>query len=172
MDVSTNFGVIDPSAGKTTVEPCRNDRRSLMADVVELIEQDHRAVEQLFAKFEASKDAAISEQICDELTKHTRAEETAVYPVFRSRLSDGMDLIGEAETEHEQARQLIGRIRNTTHPNHLASLMTELKEAIQHHVREEETEILPQARTEMSAAALDELAAQFESSKRDVARAR
>jgi len=143
-----------------------------MADVVELIEQDHRAVEQLFGQFEASNDAAIAEQICEELTKHTRAEESAVYPVFRSRLSDGMDLIGEAESEHDQARQLIGRVRNTTDPNHLASLMLELKEAIRHHVHEEETEILPQARTEMSGAALGELAEQFEASKRDVARAR
>jgi hemerythrin superfamily protein len=139
---------------------------------VELIEQDHRAVEQLFGQFEASNDAAIAEQICEELTKHTRAEESAVYPVFRSRLSDGMDLIGEAETEHDQARQLIGRVRNTTDPNHLASLMLELKEAIRHHVHEEETELLPQARTEMSGAALGELAEQFEASKRDVARAR
>src|SRR5438876_737543 len=128
-----------------------------MADVVDLIEQDHRAVERLFAQFEASNDAAIAEQICDELTKHTRAEETAVYPVFFARLTDGKELIGEAETEHEQARHLIGRVRITTHADHLASLMLELKQAIQHHVTEEETEILPQARNEMSAAALGQL---------------
>ena len=60
----------------------------------------------------------------------------------------------------------------TTDPDHLASVMVELKEAIQHHVREEESEILPQARTEMSGAALAELAVQFEATKREVARAR
>ncbi|MDQ1455690.1 MAG: hypothetical protein QOH28_1310 [Actinomycetota bacterium] len=143
-----------------------------MADVVELIEQDHRAVEQLFGQFAASKDATIAAQICDELTKHTRAEESAVYPVFRDRLSNGKDLIGEAETEHEQARQLIGRVRNTTDPNHLASLMVELQDAIQHHVREEETEILPQARTEMSGSELGELGEQFEAAKQEEARSR
>ena len=143
-----------------------------MADVVDLIEQDHRAVERLFGRFEASKDAAIAEQICDELTKHTRAEELAVYSVFRTRLSDGQELIGEAETEHEQARHLIGRVRNTTDPDHLASVMVELKVAIRHHVREEETVILPRARLEMSGAALGELGEQFETAKREVARAR
>ena len=143
-----------------------------MANVVELIEQDHRTVEQLFARFEASNDAAIAEQICDELTKHTRAEETAVYPVFAQRLNEGKEEISEAETEHEAARQLIGRVRNTTDADHLASLMLELKQAIQHHVREEETDILPQARDEMSAAALDELGQQFEATKQEVSQSR
>ena len=143
-----------------------------MADVVDLIEEDHRAVERLFGRFEASKDGAIAEQICEELTKHTRAEERAVYSVFRTRLSDGPELIGEAESEHDQARHLIGRVRNTTDPDHLASVMVELKEAIQHHVREEEAVILPKARAEMSGAALGELGEQFEAAKQDVARAR
>jgi iron-sulfur cluster repair protein YtfE (RIC family) len=143
-----------------------------MADVVDLIEEDHRAVERLFGRFETSKDGAIAEQICEELTKHTRAEERAVYSVFRTRLSDGPELIGEAESEHDQARHLIGRVRNTTDPDHLASVMVELKEAIQHHVREEETVVLPKARAEMSGAALGELGEQFEAAKQDVARAR
>src|SRR5207245_488549 len=116
-----------------------NDRRALMGDVVDLIEQDHRVVERLFGQFEASNDAAIAEQICAELTMHTRAEESAVYPVFRARLFNGTELIGEAETEHDRARRLIGRVRNTSDGEHLASVMVELKEAIQHHVREEES---------------------------------
>src|SRR5437764_563951 len=62
------------------------------------------------------------------VTTHTRADESAVYPVFRERLKEeGSD--GEAETEHEAARQLIGRVRNTSDPYHLASLMSELKQA-------------------------------------------
>ena len=106
------------------------------------------------------------------MTQHTRAEESAVYPVFRARLSDGEELIGEAESEHDEARRLIGRARNAPDPDHLASVMIELKEAIQHHVREEEALTLPQARNEMSAAALGELGEQFEAAEREVARAR
>ena len=90
----------------------------------------------------------------------------------RTRSSDGLELIGEAESEHDQARHLIGRVRNTTDPDHLASVMVELKEAIQHHVREEETVVLPKARAEMSGAALGELGEQFEAAKQDLARAR
>jgi hemerythrin-like domain-containing protein len=43
--------------------------------------------------------------------------------------------------------------------------MTELEGAIQHHVREEENEMLPKARQEISAEELDELGRQFEEAK-------
>ena len=143
-----------------------------MADVVELIVRDHRVVEQLFAQFEASKDPTVAEKICAELTKHTLAEESAVYPVLAKELADGKSLMGEAETEHEQARQLIGRVRNTTDADHLSSLMSELKAAIQHHVHEEETEILPQARDQLPAETLNQIGEQFETAKQEVSRTR
>jgi hemerythrin superfamily protein len=136
-----------------------------MADAVELIGKDHRAVEQLFAEFESSNDAEIAERICDELTKHTFGEERAVYPIIAERLDGGKQLADEAVDEHKDARQLIGRIRNTTDEDHLAELMTELKGAIEHHVREEESEMLPQARRQLSAQELDEMGRNFEQAK-------
>jgi hemerythrin superfamily protein len=136
-----------------------------MTDVVDLIEHDHREVEQLFSEFELSKDGAVATKICDELTKHTFGEERAVYPVVVEKLIDGKKLASEAEDEHKEARQLIGRIRNTTDDEHLAELMTELKQAIQHHVQEEETEMLPKARREISADELDEMGKRFEAAK-------
>jgi len=136
-----------------------------MTDVVDLIEQDHREVEQLFAEFESTHDTAVATRICDELTKHTYAEESAVYPAIADQLSDGKKLTGEAEKEHKEARQLIGRVRNTTDETHLSALMSELKQAIQHHVREEETEMLPQARRQMGAHELTEMGRAFEVAK-------
>ena len=51
-------------------------------------------------------------------------------------MSGGQKLAREAENEHKEAKQLIGRVRRTSDPDHLAELMTELKQAIQHHVQE------------------------------------
>ena len=141
-----------------------------MADVVDLIEQDHRAVEQLFAQFESSKDAATATKICDELTKHTYGEEQAVYPVIAEKLDDGAKLAREAEQEHAEARQMIGRVRNTSDETHLSELMTELQKAIQHHVSEEEGQMLPQAREQISAAELEEMGRSFEEAKAAAAR--
>ena len=136
-----------------------------MADVVELIERDHREVEQLFADFKASRDTSVANKICDELTKHTYGEEQAVYPVVADKLDGGAQLAREGENEHKEARQLIGRVRNTTDADHLAELMSELEQAIQHHVSEEENEMLPKARRAISADELDDMGRSFEAAK-------
>jgi len=136
-----------------------------MADVVELIERDHREVEQLFSDFKTSRDTSVATKICDELTKHTYGEEEAVYPVVAERLDDGAKLAREAENEHKEARQLIGRVRNTTDKEHLSQLMDELEQAIQHHVSEEENDMLPKARQAISSDELDEMGRSFEAAK-------
>src|SRR4051812_35256165 len=111
-------------------------RGAPMSDVVDHIEHDHREVEQMFAEFKTNPSKAKAVAICDELDKHTRAEDSAVYPVFADELTNEGDKIEEAEEEHKEARQLIGRVRNTDDLAHLTDLMTELEKAIQHHVRE------------------------------------
>ena len=77
--------------------------------------------------------------------------------------------VTEASEEHKEARQLIGRIRNTQDEDHLTELMTQLEEAIQHHVREEESEMLPKARRELPPDRLAELGEQFEHAKESAA---
>ncbi len=136
-----------------------------MPDVIDRIEHDHREVEQLFAEFHQSRDKAKAVEICDELDKHTRAEDSAVYPVFAEELSDEKPKVKEASDEHKEARQLIGQIRNTKDEGHLVDLMTELEQAIQHHVKEEESEMLPKARRELPTSELDELGERFEAAK-------
>jgi hemerythrin-like domain-containing protein len=136
-----------------------------MSDVVDRIEHDHREVEQLFAQFKQSPSKDLALEICDELEKHTKAEDSAVYPVFGEELSNEHDKIEEAEHEHKDARQLIGRIRNTSDDAHLVELMNQLEEAINHHVEEEETEMLPKARRELDGEELEELGEKFEAAK-------
>jgi hemerythrin-like domain-containing protein len=136
-----------------------------MPDVVDRIEHDHREVEQLFAEFKATKSKTTASKICDELDKHTKAEDTAVYPVFAEELSNERDKVNEASNEHKEARQLIGRIRNTDDETHLTELMTELEHAIQHHVQEEESAVLPKARRELPTQELDDLGERFEEAK-------
>ena len=136
-----------------------------MADVTKLIETDHREVEGLFAKFkrDGAKETAL--QICDELDAHAGAEEAVFYPVVRSDVPDGAKLADEGKDEHGEARQLIGRIKNTEDDAHLAELVTELEQAVSHHVSEEESEMLPKSRQALSAERLDELGTAFQSAK-------
>jgi hemerythrin superfamily protein len=107
-----------------------------MPNVIELLNADHREVEQLFAQFESTRDPSIARRICDELTAHSTVEEEIVYPVL-ARIDE--DVEQEAEHEHAEAKQLIARIRSLSpHDPQLASTVSDLKAAIQHHVAEEE----------------------------------
>ena len=56
-------------------------------DVVDLIEHDHREVEEMFAEFRQSHDRALAMKICDELEIHTKAEEQEIYPVLERKLA-------------------------------------------------------------------------------------
>lgn len=134
-------------------------------DVVDKIEHDHREVEELFSEFKQSRSRATALQICDELEVHTAAEEAAVYPVLEEELSNEVDTVEEAEDEHQEARDLIAKIRGTADDGLLVGLMDELERAISHHVHEEETEMLPKARAELPADELESLGEDFEAAK-------
>ena len=66
-------------------------------------------------------------------------------------MPEGQKLADEGKDEHGEARQLIGRIKNTDDDDHLVDLVTQLEQAINHHVNEEESEMLPKAREALSA---------------------
>jgi hemerythrin superfamily protein len=136
-----------------------------VADVTKLIEVDHREVESLFAQFKQDRSKATAQRICDELDAHAAAEEQVFYPVVRDEVPDGSKLAQEGQHEHGEARQLIGRIKNTEDGDHLAELVDELEAAVSHHVREEESEMLPKAREALSGARLDDLGSEFEAAK-------
>src|SRR5947208_11978886 len=109
-----------------------------MPDVIGLLKQGHRKVEQLFGAFERDRRPSIAEEICAQLELHTTAEEHFVYPALRERVSDGKKLAEDAEHEHAEAKQIIGRVKRTSDPEHLAEVDAELQKAIEHHVEEEE----------------------------------
>jgi hemerythrin superfamily protein len=136
-----------------------------MPDVTELIERDHRNIEKLFETFGETGYSALARVICDQLDLHASAEEETFYPVVRDEVPEGGKLAGEGEDEHGQARQLIGRIRRTSDRKHIQELMTELEKAVQHHVQEEESEMLPRARSTLGEARLADIGDKFEAAR-------
>ena len=109
-----------------------------MPNVIELLNTDHREVEDLFAQFESTQDHSIALKICNELTVHATVEEEIVYPVLASI---DRSVEQEAEHEHAEAKQLIARIQAMSEDDpSLVPTMQELQRGIQHHVEEEEGE--------------------------------
>jgi hemerythrin superfamily protein len=107
----------------------------------------------------------VATQICEELDRHADAEEKVVYPAFGEEVDGAKSLVEDGAQEHAEARQLIGRIRQTKDQDHLDELVGELQKAITHHVEEEESELLPKAEAALSASRLEELGQAFDDAK-------
>jgi Hemerythrin HHE cation binding domain len=137
-------------------------------DVIDLIERDHREVEARFAEFADTGDTAIAIAICDAIDLHARAEAVAVYPVIAAEVPNGVQMAGEGDDEHADARRLTDEARSTTDADRLADLMSELAMVVEEHVDVEETEVLPQARVVLGPERLHSLGAEYEAAKRSI----
>lgn len=111
-----------------------------MADPIQILTHDHREVERLFREFESTGDRGIAMKICTELEVHTTIEEELVYPIL-ARVDTPLER--EGEKEHEEADELVRQAKAEHDPAHLRQVMAQLKQAIQHHVGEEESEAFP-----------------------------
>jgi hypothetical protein len=113
-------------------------------DAIALLKADHRKVEDLFAKFEAAKGdgrkRALAEQICMELTVHTKIEEDVFYPACEGMVEE--DLLKEAYVEHDGAKMLIAEIEAGGPDDEFYDAKVKvLSEQIEHHVEEEEKRV-------------------------------
>jgi len=113
-------------------------------DAIALLKDDHRTVEELFAKFEKAKGSTqkqrIAEQICMELTIHAKIEEDIFYPACRGKVED--ELMDEAYVEHDGAKVLIAEIEGGGPGEEFYDAKVKvLQEMIEHHIEEEEKRV-------------------------------
>lgn len=138
-------------------------------NILALIEADHRKVEELFAELEGTKDAKkgqkIFAQIYKELNLHSKAEELVFYPAMQE-YDETQEYIEEAEEEHTSVKILLEEMM-ALKPNdaEFQTKMQQLKEAVTHHVEEEESEIFEVVRECMDDEELEELAQEFTEAK-------
>ena len=131
-------------------------------DATELIEKDHDRVEELFRRFRGGggitgmmrrvagtvtpreRRTALA-RIRGELAMHTRLEEEIFYPTAR-RTGDAeiTRLLDESLKEHRRVKELLGKIGADT--EELDAQLDALEQCFQHHVSEEENEMLPRVR--------------------------
>ncbi|MGI8943573.1 MAG: hemerythrin domain-containing protein [Qipengyuania sp.] len=110
-------------------------------DATHILADDHRTVEDLFAKFENAsgrdRKEEIARKICEELKIHAMVEEEIFYPAIKGKIED--DLLKEAYVEHDGAKVLINEIEAGGPDEEFYDAKVKvLKEQIEHHVKEEE----------------------------------
>ena len=92
------------------------------------------------------KKRALAEKICNELMVHTQIEEKIFFPAIRKPVKDEM-MINEAGVEHAGAKDLIAQIQGMSASDPMFDAKVKvLGEYIDHHVKEERTEMFPKAR--------------------------
>ncbi len=120
-------------------------------NAVALIKQDHRAVEKLYREYKAGAEKSeergvLAEKICTSLDMHAKMEEKHFYPALQKEVK-GKDelLIVEAYAEHLGMKALLKTVKAMPEGRIREGTLKALMEAVKHHVKEEEEEMLPQA---------------------------
>lgn len=114
--------------------------QTTFTDAIAMLKADHRAVEDLFEKFENARDdrkQTIALQICNELKIHTIIEEEIFYPALQGKIEQ--ETWTEAYVEHDAAKVLINDIMASSPEDEFFDAKVKvLSEEIKHHVHEEE----------------------------------
>lgn len=148
-------------------------------DAIALVKADHQQVRALLGELEETTEKAVSKRekllatIEQELTIHTRIEEEIFYPAFRdaARKKDDAKLFFEAIEEHHVVDMVLPEIKATgLESDQFAAKAKVLKDLVEHHAEEEETEMFPRARKLMTRDELLRLGAEMTQLKESMAR--
>ncbi|GJH19302.1 hemerythrin domain-containing protein [Caballeronia novacaledonica] len=132
-------------------------------DALDMLEADHRAIEQLFDAFERAerndfeRKNALVQRACELLTIHAIVEEEMLYPVAQKMLAEDQRIdVDEAYVEHFLVKTLIERFANLkAGDDGFDATFKVLKENTTHHIEEEETTLFPEVRkTQMDLVAI------------------
>lgn len=144
-------------------------------DVIEVLEHDHREVEQMFRELESLRGAvtdgekerrkAITEQVTIELVRHSVAEEVLVYPDVEKKVS--AEEVEHARKEHAEAEETLQRLEtldadDPAFDEELATLMREIR----HHIEDEEGQMFAHMRQVIGEEELRKLGGRVEAFKK------
>jgi hemerythrin superfamily protein len=112
------------------------------ADAAALLKADHRAVEELFTRFDSARGddrkQDLATRICNALRVHSQIEEEIFYPAYLEATRDA-DLHHEAIIEHDSVKKLIAEIESSgPGDDYFDARVSVLSEMVRHHVHEEE----------------------------------
>lgn len=119
-------------------------------DILSILHDDHQKIDALFASYaDASDDATklvLVRQLYRDLLPHTQAEEEIFYPALVQAAADP-DAVEEAFGEHAAITKTLESILAASPDDPTYNMKVRmLHKEIQHHVREEETELFAEAR--------------------------
>jgi hemerythrin-like domain-containing protein len=144
-------------------------------DVIEVLEQDHREVEEMFGELESLRGASteearsrrkeLADRVTIELVRHSVAEEVLVYPEVEKKVSK--EEAEHAREEHAEAEETLAKLEklepdDPAFDDELSTLMSEIR----HHIDDEEGEMFAHMRQVIDADELRRLGGRVEAFKK------
>jgi hemerythrin superfamily protein len=145
-------------------------------DAIALLKTDHATVKQLFEqeeklnKRDSEKQAGTFSQIKDALEVHATIEEEIFYPAVKKARSEHVkNEVREGYEEHKQIKTLLAEIASITPADKTYDMkMKVLKEDVEHHVKDEEGEMFPDAKKFLGESRLVELGTELQARKQQL----
>ncbi|MBF8675807.1 hemerythrin domain-containing protein [Pseudomonas fulva] len=135
-------------------------------NAIELLTQDHQLVKKLLEELSSTTERAVKkraellERIKHEVTVHTALEEEILYPAIKEAGGKEEEkMYYEAKEEHRTVDSLVlPDLEGTdTGTVQFAGRVKVMKELLEHHIEEEESELFPTARKLLSKQQLEEM---------------
>jgi len=127
---------------------------------IDLLESQHREVEKLFKQVEKASDGrkkmTLFEEIADKLAIHAAIEEHHFYPAVKAKRTE--DILLESLEEHLTIKRTLADLLKTdVGDKTFDAKLKVLKEEVEHHVGEEESDLFPKVKKLLSADDLNAL---------------
>lgn len=139
-------------------------------DAIEMLKKQHREVDDLFARIQSSSGDEKIEcigRVCERLTIHAQLEERHFYPF--ARRAGIQDLVDHSLDEHAEAKRFISELLQLKRNDpKVDNCIQQLKTSVQHHVKEEESTLMPRLQSIASEDDLRDLADAMQSTMNEL----
>lgn len=135
-------------------------------NIAEVLIMDHRKADTLFMEIDSTSDVQKLQeffgQLYKDLTVHAEAEEEVVYPAVRSYYNNTQELY----SEQAQMKEMLADIKATSpSSSDFKAKIQRLKDVVHDHVRQEENDLFPYIRRNLSEAQMEQMSSQFKEAK-------
>jgi hypothetical protein len=140
-------------AKKTSRKAAPRKTASQKNDITSLIKEDHKPLKQLIRilkdseKHDLDERMEAFEEFAPLLVNHAKSEEQTLY-VAMKKTEDFREEGFEGDVEHTLADQLLEEIKRTEEEDLWSARVKVLAELVEHHIEEEEEEMLPEYKKE------------------------
>jgi hemerythrin superfamily protein len=129
-------------------------------NAIELLESQHREVEKIFSQLDKAKTASAKQKLfdllADSLAVHMEIEEHQFYPAAKAKRTE--DMLLESLEEHLGIKRVLADLLETEAADETFDAKIKvLKEQVEHHVEEEETDLFPKTKKVLDAKELQVL---------------